>query len=372
MKRIFTLLFSLSLSYITFGQVDEGFYRVKNAETGRYLYVHDNTGKAEVKGAQLIVDLNAVYLRADLENAISDPGSIIYVEKHGSQYDFAAQGTSVYSILSNYVSITQRNGHYSVGTTKSGVSAYLCDSYTRETTGYGVISTDSKGARLWDPILLDSQTDNYFGIKPSVKSGSKYYSSFYASFGYRPVSSDTKVYSVSKVSDYAVLLSEITNDVPNATPVIIECTSDSPSNNKLDIKLVDSSLSDNLLKGVYFNTDNSNDEFAAKVHINQTKVTDTHRVLSVNNEGKLVFKKSNLQTLEANSSYLEVSSAASDVLPVCFSLEEFESYNSSSILTISASSSSKEVYDLLGKKVDFSDNLPSGIYIIDGKKTVIR
>ena len=32
----------------------------------------------------------------------------------------------------------------------------------------------------------------------------------------------------------------------------------------------------------------------------------------------------------------------------------------------------KKVYNLLGKRIENTENLPAGIYIIDGKKTVIR
>ena len=373
MKKFFTLFISSSLFFVSFAQVNSGYYRVKNAETGRYIYVCDNEGKAELNGAQVKTDLDAIYLREGLDNAISDPGSIVYVNQKGSDYNFMSQGTSVYDIIGHYVSLISRSGHYAVGATVHGVAAYLSDAQTNNSKEFGIISTDSKGKKLWEPIPVSSSSENYFGVSPTISFEDKYYSCFYASFGFSPVSTYTKVYYVSAVKEGgAVLLSEIKDEVPASTPVIIECESAAPSDNKLDIKTVKSSVSSNKLKGVYFDTDNSRKSYAAKIHINQKEVTDNIRILTVV-DGKLVFAKSTLKTIPANSSYLEVSSRAVDNLEVFFSKAEFEEFVGVDALdAISADSDALEVYDLLGKKVQNTSNLPAGIYIIGGKKTVIR
>lgn len=374
MKKIFTLFILSSLFISAFAQLSSGFYRVKNADTGRYIYVCDNKGKAELDGAMVKTDLDAIYLRADLKNTISDPGSIIYVDKVESEYDFLSQGTSVHKIIGHYVSLVSRSGHYAVGATVHGVAAYLSDAKTNNTSEYGIISIDSNGKKLWDPVPVSPSSNNYFGVSPTISCEGKYYSSFYASFGFSPVSNATKVYCVSAVKEGgAVLLSEIQGDVPAATPVIVECESSSPADNKLDLKLVNTTVPSNKLKGVYFDTDNSRKSYAAKIHKNQTPVTDNIRILTVDEEGNLVFAKSSLKNIPANSSYLEVSSRAVDNLVVFFSKAEFDDFVGVDALeAVSADSESLDVYNLLGKKVESTRNLPSGIYIIGGKKTVIR
>ncbi len=372
MKQIFTL-FLLALASVAQAQLSNGYYRVQNSSTQRYLYVYDNSGEAHLSGLQVIADLDAIYLRANLSNAISDPGSIIYIEKHGDAYDFKSQGTGVYSLLSRYVTITPRDGHYSVGATVSGVTVYLSDKGgSSASEEYGIISTNSAGAKLWDAIPLSSGTSNYFGVNPEVKADDKYYTSFFADFGFKPVSTNTKVFVPVDYSSSAVLVKEVSTDVAPKTPVIFECSSNTPADNKLDIFHSGSSVADNILKGVYFDTNNSKFDYASKEHKNQTLTKSNHRVLSVNAEGKLVFSTPTTKTHLPNSAYIEVSADAKSDLIVCFTKEDFDKYGPSSIDSIEEDSSSVEVFNLLGEKVENNGNLRSGIYIIGGKKTIVR
>lgn len=370
MKNFFSLIAALLFTETLLAQVSSGYYRVQNNTTGRYLYVYDTKGEARLDGIDVKVDLDAIYLRADLENAISDPASIIYVDNRGNNvYDFRAQGTSVHQIIDNYVSLNERNGHFAVGATLHGVSKYLTDKKTTSNTGYGIISTEGN-AKFWDAIPVSSSTSNYFGIAPSLDTNNKYYGTFFASFGIKPTSSSTKLYYVSDVSDCAVLLSEITSSVSSETPIIVESESPNASSNKFDVIDGGSSPSDNKLRGVYFNTDNSDASYAVKVHVNQTKSDSSTRVLDVDSDGNLVFTNSCPTYLSANSAYLKVGSTANAILRVCFTQEEFE--NASVLDKVESNSANLEVFNVLGKKVTNNGNLPAGIYIIGGKKTVIR
>lgn len=372
MKTFFTLFAFFSLSSSLFAQVENGFYRVINATTDRYLYVYDDRGEASTNK----IDIDAIYLRADLEYAISDPGSIIYVEKIGSSYNFSSQGTSVYDIMGRYLSLREdsaKKGQYAVGAEVAGVRAFLSDKKASTSTGYGTISTDSNGARFWVPIPVSSSSDNYFGVNPSVSAGDKYYAPFYASFGISPANNSTTVYYVSEFKDCAVLLKEKTGTIAPSTPVIIECSSQSPADNVLDLEVSGSYISDNLLSGVYFDTDNSN--FINAVygdHKNQVSPTNNTRLLSVNSNGKLCFSKTSLASIPANSSYLEVSSSANDDLVVFFNKDEYDAYNVSSLDELNSDATKNDIYDLLGKKVLNNESLPVGIYIIGGKKMVVR
>ncbi len=416
----------LGIPFCLSAELSNGFYRVQNSESQRYLYVIDNKGYAKLEGSQVKTDLDAIYLRADLNNAISDPASIIYVEKHDSKYDFCAQGTSVHDIISYYVSLPEnRNepGTYRVGASVSGASAYLIDRKYSSKTGYGAIATATEkdnGGKFWRPIAVDSSSDNFFGVKPTVSSEDKHYASFYADFGFTPNSEGTKAYYVSEYSEKAVLLTEVSGIVSANTPVIIECASVEPVNNKLDLTTAKGANINNMLSGVYFNTNNEKATYAAKVHKNQTAVNGLMRVLSVNKQGKLVFATSTEKFLAANSAYLKVSSSSvAKELPVFFSKEEYDKYNNggtipvdpapvdptpvdptpvdpapvdpapvdptpvdpapvdpgndpSSLDNVRNKYQGKKVYNLLGKRIENTENLPAGIYIIDGKKTVIR
>ena len=384
MKKFFTLFISSTLFVSAFAQITEGFYRVKNVASDRYVYVCDDKGVADVVNGNVKTDLGAIYLRKNLEYAISDPGSIIFIDQTGvsdgvSYYNLLSQGTSVYSIIKHNVNLNKRGDYYGVGATVQGVSAYLADNSTSNAE-YVQISTDSNNAnqRLWNPIPVAVNSDNYFGVKPSVSAGDKFYESFYASFGFKPVSDATKVYSATSVCEAgAVFLSEVTGEVPPASPVIIECQSDSPSNNKLDLKTGSSKLESNKLKGVYFNVNTSDKKhplylFSSYEHKNQKEVTDNIRILTVNAAGKLVFAKSSLSTIPANSSYLEVSASAADELEVYFDKDAYDQFVVNSLESLTVDTDNHSVYNLLGKKIQYSRNLPAGIYIIDGKKTVIR
>lgn len=372
MKQLFALFSSILFCSSMFAQVNSGYYRVQNSDTNRYLYVYDNTGYAKVvDGKSLDLDIDAIYLRAGLDNAISDPGSIIYFENKGGNFNFYSQGTSSYSIIEHYLTITERNGIFALGAEESGIRVFMTDDMSG-TSGYGSIFISKDGSKFWNVIPVSSNSENYFGASPSVKVGDKYYGSLYADFAVSPVSSSTKCYAVKEFSDCAVLLDEISGSVASQVPVIIEGASSSPSENKLDI-VGSGSAPSNKLSGVFFNTNTrTGDLVTRRTHINQVSVNSSHRVIGVSASGELVFTKPNTSTLQANSAYLVVSSSAKDDLKVFFDKGEYDAYNANSLDKIGTSSAEIETFNLLGKKITNTGNLPAGIYIIGGKKTVIR
>lgn len=377
MRKIFTLLFALFLSNSLFAQLSSGFYRVQNSQSTRYLYVFDNTGYARViDGKNLDLDLDAIYLRSGLDNTISDPGSIIYFDNVGGSYNFLSQGTSSYSIIQHYLSISERDGKYALSVTDpgTGIRVFIKDA-SSGTSGYGSVYKSDGGNDpiYWNVLPVSSSSDNYFGVAPKVQVGDKYFTSFYAGFGISPISSNTKAYYVKDFSDCAVLLEELSGSVGAQVPVIIEGVSSSASDNKMDILNSGSSPSDNKLKGNFFDTNNLVGSYnPRKEHVNQTAVQSTHRVISVSSSGKLVFAKPTTSTLPANSAYLEVSSSAKESLAVFFTKAEYDEYNASVLDKVESNSANLEVFNVLGKKVTNNGNLPAGIYIIGGKKTVIR
>ena len=294
----------------------EGYYRVRNLGSEKYVYVVDNRGSItpEDLGAIVPGDLN-----------LSDPGSIVYIKYvRGSEYNLYSQGTNVYDVISNNgeatgynVTVSKYNGYYRVGATKGLVTKYMGFVNDKATT-----SRDKETGKeffLWETLPVEASSDNYFGVVPTVTVGSgsdvQYYAPFYADFGFT-VSDGMEVYYVSALNTAdgvtKASLKKITGTVPAKTPVIIKCKSANVSNNRLNlIYSTAAPVSGNNLKGNMFNNGNIPD--IADAHKNQVPYApETMRILAVEN-GKLVFvKKSDLEYLPANQSYLEVSEETSE------------------------------------------------------------
>ena len=97
-KSILTLIASaiaLSASAVIDG---DGYYRVQNYTTGRYIYVLDNKGSLNFQATT--AELGAIELWKDHGRTISDPATIIYVKDldgRGRSFDLQTQGTGVKS-----------------------------------------------------------------------------------------------------------------------------------------------------------------------------------------------------------------------------------------------------------------------------------
>ncbi len=310
-----TLLFILLsvFSIVLHAQINgDGYYRVKNYGSDRYIYVYDNTGKISVEA--MTADMGAIELWKNPEKIISDPASIIYIKKTGSLYDLESQGTGAHQIIGYYVNITKTaNGTYQVSASLGGVTKYLSDNQTISSMDEGALGTDGGGKfRSWT-VLPVNDDDNYFGIKPTIELYGKYYQPFYAAFPFT-LSEGMKAYYVSKIASGTAYLTEIEGTIPAATPVLIECLSKNTEDNKLHLMTKDGTKpSDNLLKGVYFN----NKWRTAKSKDAQTAYNaSTMRVLTVK-DGKLTYSTdSSLKFMPANQSYLSVPAGTEEVLSV--------------------------------------------------------
>lgn len=395
MKKILFLTLGIASCATSFAQVADGYYRVKNVGSDRYLYVTDNQGYARLQGTDLVHDLDAIILRKGLDNCITDPSSILYVKRNGTtnKYDLYSQGTSVKEMAEGHtIMIDPKSGYYTVGTTEKGFNAYLGD-VTTNNYEYGKIDTKAKDKfNLWNPISVKSSTDNYFAVNTNISYNSQYYTTLFADFGFQPAGKGMHVFSISKVDEAngLVCMTEINGIVPNSTPVIISSDTDVFSDNRLDLHYSKASLSVvNKLSGNYFNYNNQFllegkipeakpgyerfYKYSVKPHNSQKDYDpSTMRILGLTSDGKLAFKKMTKEEcpyLPANQAYLVVSPNAPDNLLV---LSE-EEYNASTrIDVLDAGTKTAVTYNLLGKVVENTDNLPAGIYIIGGKKMVIR
>lgn len=323
MKRFLSLAFGI-VAFVSslFAQyTTDGYYRVRNRGSQRYIYLRDNTGSYDI--ARNVGDFGALQLWKGEEQTISDPSTLIYIEqKSAQQFDLKGQGTGIYALVGRYVDVNQVTsgpfkGSYTVSATQSGVTKYLSDN-EQASVDEGVLGTSGASPyRNWDVSRVTPTDDgSYFGISPTVSVGGKHYFPFYADMSFSTYSAGMKIYTISKVDSELGLavLSEVAGVVPASTPVLIECSSAQASANRLDLsRTSDAPLAGNLLRGVYFCT-NKRPKSAAAL----TAFTADMRVLGVTSGGKLGFvsESSNLVTysgtryLPANQSYLPVPSGA--------------------------------------------------------------
>ena len=280
----------------------DGYYRVQNAITQRYIYITDNKGKIDVGTTS--VDVLAIQLWKNADKAISDPATVLYIKKEPSSrndYDITAQGTGIYQIISRYVTLLRNSdGTYMAYGRSSGAVKYLADAESSN-KDEGAMSTEVRDdRRKWYIKPITTTGDNYFGVKPTVNAGGKYYMPFYASFPFSAHSSGVKVYTISECGYGMAVAEPVNGTVPAATPCYIECSSSAPASNRLNIGGSAQAISRNMLGGVYF-------ENYLPTHLNLTRYDkNTMRVLGTLADGKLGFVTANIEYLPANQSYLKV------------------------------------------------------------------
>lgn len=325
MKKSILALFlasaTLSASYADNAPLADGYYRVKNYKTNRYVYVYDNTGK--INAAAGSADVGAMDLWKNHDRTISDPGSVLYANyigsngKGGYSYNVEAQGTSVYDIIGYYVSIYRKsNGHLNIYASLSGLTEYLDDEEANLTLERGAMGFNRTGDfQLWDEYPIDANSDNYFGISPTIASNDKYYQPFYAVFPFNFASVGMAAYYVKyyDINEGIAVISSVDGDVPGEMPVIIECSSDQPTDNRLNLLRNNlQPVEDNQLKGVYFNNSRRKKSPDALTLYDP----ETMRVLGTDSEGKLVFKKYDEEYLPANQSYLAVPAGSPETVTI--------------------------------------------------------
>ena len=366
MKRFLLPLLILSVATPALAQLSgSGFYRVVNVADSRYVYVTDNTGSASATSP----DLKAVQLIKGLDNAISNPASVLYFNHiSGTQYDIQAQGTSVNQIIGHTPNVyySERSNAYQVYANNSGATIYLGSDngeyYQNKRVSY--LSINSSGNyNLWNIYPISTDGSNYFGIAPTVSLDGKYYQSFYADFAFSFASSGMKAYYISSTSGDEATLVEITSSIiPARTPVIIECSSSSASDNRLNLfSSGGTSVSGNILKGVFFSNPYRAYSTAAVTKYDKTTMSLRGRT----SNGKLGFVVCSDKNLPANQAYLVVASAAGSEI-------EAKLGSASSIDNITIEDKDQTgIFSILGTRFDCSfEELPAGIYIVNGKKVI--
>jgi hypothetical protein len=394
MKRLALILLAAT-SIPAFAQVNDGYYRIQNAQSGNYVTLVDSTADKSSIISTSNVEAYALNTVNGFDNIVSDPGSIVYFKKDNQGYILKGQGVDTYTLTGGYYlqipkSRSVENAYWA-SATYSGVSKYLYEAYN-ESFGFGYLTSASKNAdgttrnRDWYIIPVTQEEGRYFGLAPELKIGNKYYTTLYASFPYQ-LSEGMKAYYVKQHSLEGKLgpmaeIDEIENGiVPEALPVIIECSSNLPAKNKVTpLTTTVANKYQNELKGVYFcNVIRwASDGALYPQHKNWNPTAynpSTMRVLGEVN-GKLgLIKSDKLEFLPANKAYLQLEASGSTANSLL--LLNAADYNTAGIENITADEiiKHKGIYTLTGIKVceDLSEkSLPSGIYIVNGKKVFIQ
>ena len=366
---------------------DNGYYRVYNVFTERYVCVCDNTGSINISAVDAETGAIELWREGDEHSRFSDVASVLYVEKfEKNQYDIQAQGAGINKMFGRYITLEKGNGYYTLSVTQNNVQKFLTDSNLNLWPDEGKLGTNGgPDYRQWAGTKIDSNTDEWFGITPSVKlKNGKFYHPFYADFGFTPVPEDMKVWYISVIDKEGAVLKEFTGDViPANMPVFIECASSVASQNKLDIKYNrDAVPADNKLKGVYFNK-------PIRKGISKDACTEfnksTMRVLGEMEDGRLGYVLSKVkpnngkQYLAANQSYLVVEPDYPSEIPVITEAEyeEILANRGDAAVHVTTYSVSKEVYSISGRYIGKLtgaqiSELSPGIYIIDRKKVTVE
>lgn len=280
----------------------DGYYRMQNASTNRYVSISGNTGSLGTSPV-----LRSLSLLSDVVRVNSDPSTVLYMSKPSSavnafQRNLATQGTSFHDIFGSYLTVSP-DGE------SGGLNTYLAEANTVRlgdaATGNGdaVMSSDASGdaRKWWFKEIVNQSSGNYFGVVPTVTAGGKYYAPFMAGFPFKVAKQGMAVYTITSAdSDLEMMVIQpVSGVIPAGTPVIIECVGPLASDNILEVGAsgAEADVKGNMLKGVYFDSEDNSTPYDASVM----------RSLAVA-DGKLVFAVSNAQFVPRNQAYISLNS----------------------------------------------------------------
>lgn len=257
-----------------------------------------------------------------------------------------AQGMGSKDISGKKFTFTNKGDHLYIYGSAGSATAYMVDFNDIDTQEEhvgkvyhpglynGANENDASYHWVVTPISEDSK-DFCFGAMPSPKTkdeAGKYYTTMYTKFPYRCLDG-VKAYVVSSVDETAhkVVLSEIkSGEVPSGTPVVLECTSTKPVENRL-LPLVEEPAAiaePNLLKGEIWLKDENKTEDKYRTKF------DSQTMLVLSND-ELAFKNVNntdvlaggtatgtLTYIANNTCYLKVSSEMTEA--TTFTIEKGE------------------------------------------------
>lgn len=241
-----------------------------------------------------------------------------------------------------------------------------------------------KDAAMW--ILEKVDDTNYFGVKPSTNMrgrDGKYYTTLYVDFPFQ-IKGDVKAYTIEGVEAknadgyYFAKVKKLAQQgdiVPAQTAVVLECNSTNPADNQLLPTGDETPVpSNNRLCGTFFGEAINGLTVKDGTGSERNVTHDNIRAFNINtadSRNPIGFYKLNntVTTIPGNKAFLVLTNA--EVQAKGFVLE-FEDGGTTGIETIENSKHSTEsgvYYDLQGRRVE---NPTRGVYIVNGKKVVIK
>ncbi len=391
----------------------EGFYRIRNnGAAKRYISIKNNKVEKRAKEVEISTGKSqeiTVWSLQTVKAPTNDPGTVIYIAGNSSNLSLEGQGMRTKDLLSNYKLQCDGTTLFSE-VTKSGVSvtAFLADKYDaeiNENSEVVIITGKDKikeygSSTGWEIIKIDNK-EEFFAADPELKIGDKYYTTLYTSFAYE-LPDGVKAYYVDdheyvKVVSPVAELKEITDIVPPATPVILECTSDKIEDNILKPIAgsdVPSAVSDNELKGIYFcgylmlgGKERTKDWYLDEWKNVTAYDSETMRVLGKDAEGNLALIPATNNELvvtdlgkylPANKAYFTISEKEAEATKNGIKLLNKADFDTATAIQSVVSKTATEksgIYTLTGARVaegNSTEGLTKGIYIINGKKVVVR
>lgn len=239
-------------------------------------------------------------------------------------------------------------------------------------------------AAMW--ILEKVDDTNYFGVKPSTNMrgrDGKYYTTLYVDFPFQ-IKGDVKAYTIEGVEAknadgyYFAKVKKLAQQgdvVPAQTAVVLECNSTNPADNQLlpagdEIPVT----SNNRLCGTFFGSAINGLTVKDGAGNDYNVTHDNIRAFNINtadsrNPIGFYKVKSNVTNIPGNKAFLVLTNAEAQAKGFVL---EFEDGGTTGIETIENSKHSAEdgvYYDLQGRRVE---NPTRGVYIVNGKKVVIK
>lgn len=426
MKKIFTFItLALAGAISAFSQPAEGYYRVKNAQTNKYIsLINDKIDDANRASLERGGGGYAFALRMkDQAEVISDPGSIMHLAPGTGEKDnyiLEGQGMNTYKLTHLYLTIftgteyradgtavaSTLSGAYWMYGTHSGVRRYLFDTVSKvdidydwdkgKVKGYSCLegagsskTLDAKANWYFNPI---DNVNEYFALTPEVEAEGKYYTTIFCSFPFK-VGEGMKVWTIKEYTDRnnlaeAAQIVEVEDGiVPGNTAVIIECKSKNPTDNKVTLLTASEASGKSVktvLEGRYFSyIPRTSDGLTENENMSELKdalpyTPSQMRVLGVA-DGKLALVK---PSENGKDKQLVVTKSSKYMLPNKAFLQFANVPNVISLTTEPLSirtvgqekAQNTDIYNLQGQKVADKgtniDELPRGLYIINGKKVI--
>lgn len=241
-----------------------------------------------------------------------------------------------------------------------------------------------KDAAMW--ILEKVDDTNYFGVKPSTNMrgrDGKYYTTLYVDFPFQ-IKGDVKAYTIEGVEAknadgyYFAKVKKLAQQgdvVPAQTAVVLECNSTNPADNQLLPTGDEAPVpSNNRLCGTFFGEAINGLTVKDGTGAERNVTRDNIRAFNINtadSRNPIGFYKLNntVTTIPGNKAFLVLTNAEAQAKGFVL---EFEDGGTTGIETIESSKYSTEdgvYYDLQGRRVE---NPTRGVYIVNGKKVVIK